>query len=78
MITDMLSRVRRKVDNKVDAALLGNLPSPVNLSWAITLAGSQLSWEPVELSRQLCLAAPRWAQGRDPISCHDAPVVNLF
>lgn len=78
MITDMLSRVRRQIENKVDAALLGNPPSPANLSWAITLAVSQLFWEPAELSREPCLAAPRWAQGRDPTSCHDAQVVNLL
>lgn len=53
MITDMLSRVQMKIENKVDAALLGNPPSPVNLSWATSLAGSQVSWEPAELSREL-------------------------
>lgn len=48
----MLSRVQMKIENKVDAALLGNPPSPVNLSWAISLA-SQVSWEPSQLSREL-------------------------
>lgn len=78
MITDMLSRVWRKTESKVDAALLGNPPSLVNLSWAITLAGSQLSWEPAELSREPCLPTSPWVQGRDPTSCHDELVVNLF
>lgn len=41
MTTDMVSRVRRKIENKVDAVLLGKPPSPVNLCWAITVAGSQ-------------------------------------
>jgi len=78
VITDMLSTVQRKIKNKVDAALLGNPPSPLNLSWAITLAGSPFSREPAELSRELGIAAPRWAQGREPTGCHDPPVVSPF
>lgn len=52
MITDMLSRVQMKIENKVDAALLGNPPRLMNFSWAISVAGSQVSWEPSRVQQR--------------------------
>lgn len=69
MITDILSRVRRKTENKVDAALLGNPPSPVNLSlgdypcWLPAFLGAFLGASPAQQGAVPCRSLLGAGQG---------------